>query len=34
LVDSGPDAMGSLFKVLGLSHPSIPTLAALSDTPP
>lgn len=33
LVESGPKAMGSLFKVLGLSHPSIPALAALSDTP-
>ncbi|BEV46403.1 class I SAM-dependent methyltransferase [Afipia carboxidovorans] len=32
LVESGPKAMGSLFKVLGLSHPSITTLAALSDS--
>ncbi len=26
--------MGSLFKVLGVSHPSIETLAALSDHVP
>ncbi|KQW21103.1 ATP synthase subunit beta [Afipia sp. Root123D2] len=33
LTDSGNKGMGSLFKVLGISHPSIETLAALSDLP-
>ena len=33
LTDSGNKGMGSLFKVLGISHPSIETLAALSDQP-
>ncbi|MBN9582977.1 MAG: SAM-dependent methyltransferase [Afipia sp.] len=31
LTGSGTEGMGSLFKVLGISHPSIETLAALSD---
>jgi SAM-dependent MidA family methyltransferase len=31
LVDSGRGGMGSLFKVLGISAPTIPTLVALSD---
>ncbi|RTL48341.1 MAG: class I SAM-dependent methyltransferase [Bradyrhizobiaceae bacterium] len=33
LVGSGHKGMGALFKVLGVSHPSIPELAALSDHP-
>jgi SAM-dependent MidA family methyltransferase len=32
LTGSGKENMGSLFKVLGISHPSIETLAALSDS--
>jgi len=31
LTGPSPEGMGSLFKVLGVSHPSIETLAALSD---
>ncbi len=31
LTGSGTEGMGSLFKVLGISHPSIEALAALSD---
>lgn len=31
LTGPSPEGMGSLFKVLGISHPSIETLAALSD---
>jgi len=34
LTGTGPKAMGSLFKVLGISHPSIDALAGLSDQPP
>lgn len=34
LTGPSPEGMGSLFKVLGVSHPSIETLAALSDHPP
>ena len=34
LTDPSPKGMGSLFKVLGVSHPDIQTLAALSDQPP
>jgi SAM-dependent MidA family methyltransferase len=34
LTGSGKENMGSLFKVLGISHPSIETLAALSDSDP
>lgn len=33
LIDSGPGGMGSLFKVLGISHPAITELAGLSDRP-
>ena len=31
LTGPSPEGMGSLFKVLGISHPAIQTLAALSD---
>jgi NADH dehydrogenase [ubiquinone] 1 alpha subcomplex assembly factor 7 len=31
LTDSGDDGMGSLFKVLGVSHPALTELAGLSD---
>jgi SAM-dependent MidA family methyltransferase len=31
LTDSGRGGMGSLFKVIGISDPQIPTLVALSD---
>ncbi len=34
LTGPSPEGMGSLFKVLGVSHPSIETLAALSDHVP
>ncbi|CAN5334833.1 SAM-dependent methyltransferase [soil metagenome] len=34
LTDASPKGMGSLFKVLGVSHPDIQTLAALSDQAP
>lgn len=34
LTGSGKEGMGSLFKVLGISHPSIESLAALSDYEP
>ncbi len=34
LTGPSPEGMGSLFKVLGVSHPSIQTLAALSDQVP
>lgn len=34
LTGPGKDGMGSLFKVLGISHPSIESLAALSDQEP
>lgn len=34
LTDPSPKGMGSLFKVLGVSHPDIQTLAALSDQVP
>ena len=34
LTAGGKENMGSLFKVLGISHPSIETLAALSDYDP
>ncbi|HEX7790931.1 MAG TPA: SAM-dependent methyltransferase [Afipia sp.] len=34
LTGGGTEGMGSLFKVLGISHPSIETLAALSDHGP
>jgi SAM-dependent MidA family methyltransferase len=34
LTGPSPEGMGSLFKVLGISHPSIETLAALSDQAP
>jgi SAM-dependent MidA family methyltransferase len=34
LTGSGKEGMGSLFKVLGISHPSIEALAALSDHEP
>lgn len=33
LTDSGRDGMGSLFKVLGVSHPALTELAGLSDQP-
>ncbi|MBY0380903.1 MAG: SAM-dependent methyltransferase [Xanthobacteraceae bacterium] len=33
LVGTGPKSMGSLFKVLAISHPSIRSLAALSNHP-
>jgi NADH dehydrogenase [ubiquinone] 1 alpha subcomplex assembly factor 7 len=33
LTDSGRSGMGSLFKVLGVSHPSITELAGLTDNP-
>lgn len=33
LTDSGTGGMGSLFKVLGISHPAIAELAGLSDDP-
>ena len=33
LIDSGRGGMGSMFKVIGISDPSIETLVALSDTP-
>ena len=34
LTESGRGGMGSLFKVLGISHPSLTELAALTDPPP